>query len=366
MPTERSGIEAIVERVLGEVAAAERVAQAPPAFDGRGILPDMDSAVAAACSAHREFGGISLELRRDCVAAMRETALEHAEELAVAAVDETGLGRIEDKIRKNQLAARATPGVEDLKPQVYSGDHGLTLVERAPFGVIGSITPSTNSSETIINNAIGMVAAGNTVVFNPHPGARIVSLTTIDLLNRAIARAGGPRALLFAPVAPSIPSAQELMRHPDVRLLVVTGGPAVVRAAMESGKKVIAAGPGNPPVVVDATADLEKAARDIIAGATLDNNIVCIAEKEIIVEQAVAALLKRALASAGAVEVKGQAVARLMDTIIAEDHGPGRPATMNRDFIGKDLAVILDAAGYSCPAGARLAFFDADPDHPLV
>ncbi len=366
MPMDRIGIEAIVDRVLGEIEGVRADASTPKAFDGRGILPDVEAAVQGAIGAFREFREISLEERRDFISAMRAAALERAEELSRLAVEETGLGRVDDKLRKNRLAARATPGVEDLRPHAYSGDHGLTLVERAPYGVIGSITPSTNPSETILNNAISMVAAGNTVVFNPHPSARVVSLTTIDVLNRAIAAAGGPRALLFAPVDPSIASAQELMAHPDVRLLVVTGGPGVVRAAMQSGKRVVAAGPGNPPVVVDATADIEKAARDIIAGATLDNNIVCIAEKEIIVERDVAALLKRALSSAGAVEIKGQSLARLLDVIISEDHGPRAPASMNRDFIGKNLEVILDAAGLSCPQGARMAFFDAEPDHPLV
>ncbi len=366
MPIDRTGIESIVERVLGELEGERATTPQPKAFDGRGILPDIDAATQAAQSAFRELAEITLEERRDFISAMRATILEHIDQLSELAVQETGLGRVEDKVRKNRLAARATPGVEDLRPHAFSGDHGLTLIERAPYGIIGSITPSTNPSETIVNNAIGMVAAGNTVVFNPHPSARVVSLTTIDLLNRAIAQAGGPRALLFAPVDPSVASAQQLMAHPDIRLLVVTGGPGVVKAAMHSGKRVVAAGPGNPPVVVDSTADIEKAGRDIVAGATLDNNIVCIAEKEIVAERDIVALLKRSLAGAGAVEIKGQSLARLMDVLIAEEHGPRQPATMNRAFIGKNLEIILDAAGLSCPHGARMAFFEADEDHPLV
>ncbi len=365
MPMDRTGIEAIVERVIGEVRD-ERSRVEPQTFDGRGILPDIASCVAAASSAFVELTSTSLEERRDLIAAMRATALELAEEISTLAVEETGLGRADDKVRKNRLAARASPGVEDLAPRAFSGDHGLTIVECAPYGVIGSITPSTNPSETIISNAIGMVAAGNTVVFNPHPGARIVSLTVIDRLNRAIAQAGGPRALLFAPADPTVATAQELMRHDGVRLLVVTGGPGVVRAAMQSGKRVVAAGPGNPPVVVDSTADVEKAGRDIVAGATLDNNIVCIAEKEIIVERDVAGLLKQALTAAGAVEVRGQSLTRLMDAVIVEDRGPRQQAVMNRELIGKNVEVILDAAGLSCPSGARMAFFEADETHPLV
>jgi acyl-CoA reductase-like NAD-dependent aldehyde dehydrogenase len=282
------------------------------------------------------------------------------------ALEETGLGRLEDKLRKNRLATLRTPGLEDLRPVAYSGDHGLTLVERAPYGVIGAITPSTNPTETIICNAISMIAAGNTVVFNPHPGARTVSLTCIDLLNRAISGAGGPRALLHAVATPSIETAQTLMIHPGIRLLVVTGGPGVVRAAMQSGKKVVAAGPGNPPVVVDETADIARAGRDIVAGASLDNNIVCIAEKEIIAVRSIVAGLKTALTEAGAVEVRGPAAERLTDTIFEGRATPGAEAPVARDLIGKDVSVILERAGISCPTGARIAFMEVDRSHPLV
>lgn len=362
-------IRTIVGRVVDELEArGERAGlpDSPPPFDGRGILEDIEAAVSAASRSFAEFADVPLETRRTIIESMRRAALENAERLSHMAVSETGLGRVDDKIRKNRLVAEKTPGTEDLRPTAFSGDHGLTLVERAPYGVIGSITPSTNSSETIICNAISMVAGGNAVVFNPHPSARVVSLTTIDLLNRAIAGAGGPRALLYAVDRPSIESAQNLMAHPGIRLLVVTGGPGVVRAAMQSGKKVVAAGPGNPPVVVDETADVPAAARDIIAGATLDNNIVCIAEKEIIAVRAVAGDLRRALVEAGAVELRGRAAERVTSSVIAENLGRGRNSRVNRDLVGKDLSVILDSAGVPCPAGARMAFMETDRDHPLV
>lgn len=368
MANEELAIRTVVERVVGELASTGEATtrQAPPAFDGRGILETVDDAVQAAWTSQRELIGSSLELRKRIIQAMRLAALENARSLAEQAVEETGLGRVEDKVQKNILVAERTPGTEDLRPVAFSGDHGLTLVERAPYGVIGSITPSTNPSETIINNAISMVAGGNAVVFNPHPGARVVSLTTINILNRAISEAGGPRALLYAVSDPSIDTAQALMQHPDINLLVVTGGPAVVRAAMESGKKVIAAGPGNPPVVVDETADVDQAARDIIAGASFDNNIVCIAEKEIIAVRAVADRLRNALTAAGAFEVRGQAIERLTGAILGENRGAGHTSPLKRHLVGKDAALILAEAGLSCPDGTRLAFFVADVDHPLV
>jgi len=361
-------IEAIVERVIDEIAADDvsAASDAPRPFDGRGILEDVECAVGAALRSFEEFRERPLDVRERIIAAMRRASLENVERLSRMAVEETGLGRVEDKIRKNTLVATRTPGLEDLTPRAFSGDHGLTLVEPAPYGVIGSITPSTNPSETIICNAIGMVAAGNAVVFNPHPGARGVSLATIDLLNRAAAEAGGPHALLYAVGEPSVATAEEIMDHPGIALVVVTGGPGVVRAAMTRGKKVIAAGPGNPPAVVDATADIEKAARDIIAGASLDNNIVCIAEKEIIVEREAAGPLRTALSEAGAVELRGQAIERVTAVTIAEDLGAGKNSKVTREFVGRDVSVILDAAGVPCPSAARLAFFEADRSHPLV
>lgn len=362
-------IQAIVGRVVDELTSQSGRAsepKAPPPFDGRGILEDVDGAVAAAGRSFAEFAELPLETRGAVIASMRRAALANAERLSKMAVSETGLGRYEDKVRKNTLVANATPGTEDLRPEAFSGDHGLTLIERAPYGVIGSITPSTNPTETIICNAIGMVAGGNTVVFNPHPSARVVSLTVIDILNRAIAEAGGPRALLYSVDDPSVASAQQLMSHPGIRLLVVTGGPGVVRAAMQSGKKVIAAGPGNPPAVVDETADVPAAARDIIAGATLDNNIVCIAEKVIIAVRAIAPDLRRALVEAGAVELKGMSADRVTSTVIEENLGPRRDSRLNRGLIGKDVSVILGQAGVPCPSGARMAFMETDRDHPLV
>ncbi len=368
MSGEETDIGGIVDRVVGELRArGVGVADAaPPPFDGRGILDDLEQALRAAKRALDESRDMSLATREAAVGAMRRAVLANLERLSQMAVEETGLGRFDDKVRKNRLAATRTPGTEDLKPLAFSGDHGLTLIERAPYGVIGSITPTTNPTETIICNAIGMVAGGNVVVFNPHPSARAVSLTCIDILNRAISEAGGPRALLFAVNEPTVETAQALMAHPDVRLLVVTGGPGVVRAAMDSGKKVVAAGPGNPPVVVDETADIARAGRDIVAGAGLDNNIVCIAEKEIVAVRSIVPALKEALTRAGGVELKGHAAERVTGLVVEQDLGAGRASVVARRFIGKDVEVILGEVGIPCPPGSRIAFFEADRSHPLV
>src|ERR1700737_1243962 len=306
-------INAIVDQVVRKLSPElERIPQARPSrVSNRAIFEDLDSAAEAAREALEIWSETPLETRDRVIEAMRETTRRHAEELAQLALDETGLGNVKDKILKNLLCANRTPGTEILKPLSFTGDHGLTLQERAPFGVIGTITPSTNPTETIINNGIGMVAGGNSVLFNVHPSAKKVSVRHIQLLSEAIVAAGGPPNLLVGLSEPTIESAQALMKHKNVRLIVVTGGPAVVRAAMSCGKRAIAAGPGNPPVVVDETAHLENAARDIVDGASFDNNIVCIVEKELFAVAQIADSLKQLLAKTTAVEVTGAAIHRL-------------------------------------------------------
>ena len=274
-------------------------------------------------------------------------------------VAETGLGNVKDKIVKNLLCANKTPGLEILRPIAHSGDHGLMLTERAPFGVIGAITPSTNPTETIINNGISMVAGGNSVVFNCHPSAKNVCTFFIGALNEAIVSAGGPANLICTIGAPTIESAQALMKHKGTRLIVVTGGPAVVKAAMTSGKRAIAAGPGNPPAVVDGSAHIAQAARDIVAGASLDNNIVCIVEKEVFAVASIADELKAEMQRHGALEVPTAALSRLEKLVVDADHP-------HRDWVGKDAVKIAEAAGLRAPSGTRLLFAEVDATHPFV
>jgi acyl-CoA reductase-like NAD-dependent aldehyde dehydrogenase len=233
------------------------------------LYPDVDGAMKAARRAFEQLGGLPLALRERMISHMRRAARENAQVLARLAWEETGMGRLEDKIEKNLLNANKVPGPEILAPTAWTGDDGMTLVEYAPYGVIGSITPSTNPTSSVICNAIGMVAAGNAVVFNGHPAAKACTNLTVQLLQQAIIEAGGPANLVCAVAEPTIESAQEIMRHPTVNLLTVTGGEGVVRAAMQSGKRAICAGPGNPPVVVDETADIDQAGRGIVRGASL-------------------------------------------------------------------------------------------------
>lgn len=331
-----------------------------------GIFPDIDSAVSATQKAHLQLMEMSLEKRNEIIASIRKNMLLHAEDLAKRAHEETGLGRYEDKIKKNRLVAEKTPGTEVLTPTAYTGDRGLTLIELAPYGVIGSITPVTNPTSTIICNTIGMVAAGNGVVFNVHPSARDVSIYNIQLLNKIIVEAGGPQNLITTITQPTIESANKLMHHKNVRLLVVTGGAGVVKAAMTSGKRAICAGPGNPPVVVDESADIEEAARNIVNGASMDNNIVCVDEKEVFVVDSVADKLISALRKSNAVVLNSQQIRNLEKVIFTENNGPGRPAKMEKSLIGKDIQVILSKIGMDVAKNIRLAILPVDKNHPLV
>lgn len=324
-----------------------------------GLFTNINDAVSSAEKAFEQFHLLSLKKREGFISAMREIARKNIKSLAEDVKEETGLGRVEDKILKLQLAIEKTPGTEDIKPFIFSGDDGLTLVERAPFGVVASITPVTNPVETIINNGIGFVASGNASVFNPHPNSKNVCTKIVKLLNEAIISAGGPPNLINTIVDPTIESAKELMNHSSIKLLVVTGGIGVVNEAMRSGKKVIAAGPGNPPVVVDETADIPKTAQFIVKGASTDNNIICVVEKEIIAVDSIADKLKEEMLKNNAYEIKGYDIKRLENLVVDGDYP-------NKKYIGKDASYILKQIGKNVDDNMRLIIAEVDEMHPFV
>lgn len=297
---------------------------------------------------------------------MREASRANARRWAEAAVAETGMGRVEDKVLKNLVVANKTPGVEDLRALAYTGDKGLTLVEYAPFGVVAAITPSTNAVATIISNAIGILAAGNSVVFSPHPAAAGCVADAVRVLNKAIVAAGGPANLITTIATPTQEVTKQLLCHPKGRMNIVTGGPAIVKVAMTAGKacKTIAAGPGNPPIVVDETAVFPHCASEIITGCGFDNNVLCIAEKEVIVlEAARARFLEAMRKDARAYELTGAQMDQLSKLAILE---PGREPKINRDFIGKNPSVIARSIGLSLSDGIRVLWADVPNDHPFV
>jgi aldehyde dehydrogenase len=371
-------IAEIIERVRGRIAAADparpgtgmlagvEVARAAEAELGDGVHATVDEAVAAATHAFGAFGAHGLASRKTIIEAVRQQMLAHAEELARIAHRETGIGRYEDKIVKNRLVTTKAPGPEDLEVQAVSGDHGMMVTEWAPFGVVAAITPVTNPTSTVINNTISIVSAGNAVVFNPHPSARACSAETIRLINRAIVGAGGPPDLVTCVAMPTIDSARALMNHPGVRVLLVTGGPGVVREALKTDKRAITAGPGNPPAVVDQTADIERAAAAIVRGASFDNNLVCIDEKTVLAVDSVADRLLREMSHDGAYLLKEHELRRLERVIFKELGPPDKPGVMNPAWIGKDAAAILSEIGVQASPEPRLLVADVPREHSLA
>ncbi len=356
-------IRQLVSDVLKDMNLTSETA---PQTGKLGVFTSINDAINAASNAFKEYIELPLDTRIKIIDNIRKVSHENNKIISKMAHEETGYGRYEDKIAKNILGIDKTPGVEDLKPEAFSDEHGLTIVERAPYGVIGAITPSTNSTISIISNAIGMLAAGNTVVFNAHPAAKKVSVYIIDFINRAIMEKGGPENVVTCIENPTIDSAKALMVHPQISIMVVTGGPAVVKTAMSHQKKVIAAGPGNPPVVVDETADIEKAGKSIVDGASFDNNVICICEKETLVVESVADNLKEAMIKNGAYELKGEQIEKITSLIIADPGRKGHEGAPNKDFVGKNADYIARAAGIEVPESTRLLLMDVDENHPLV
>ncbi len=326
-----------------------------------GVFPTMTEALNAVSAAYIQYKNYSVEQREKMIAAIRRLTLEEAEVMAKMGVEETGMGRVLDKIIKHQLVANKTPGTEDLSPSVKTGDCGLTLVEMAPFGVIGSITPSTNPSETVICNSIGMIAGGNAVVFNPHPNAKKVANYAVDLVNRAILSVGGPENLVVSVENPTMDTSNEMVNSPLVKMLVATGGPGVVKMLLSSGKKAIGAGAGNPPVIVDDTADIKKAAIDIVNGSSFDNNLPCIAEKECFAFSSIADELIDQMQKNGAYLLKGDKVDKLLKVALIEKDGK---FGINKKWVGKDAGKFLKELGID--ADPRLIICETDEMHPFV
>ena len=349
-------IRSIVENTVRKLAGAGTAS-------GQWLCDTAEEAVASAKAAQIELMKLSLEQRGKLIDAMRAAGRENARRLAELANSETGYGKAEDKVKKNLLAVEKTPGIEDLTTSAVSGDFGLTLVESAPYGVIGSITPSTNPPSSIINNAISMVAAGNAVVFNPHPAAKKVSAETIRVLNEGIEKAGGPRTLICTVKEPTIETGKALMEHPDIPILSITGGEAVVKVAMKTGKKVIAAGPGNPPVIVDDTAIIPQAAKDIVDGASFDNNVLCIAEKEVFAFEGIAEELMCEMEKNGAKRISGADIDKVVKTVLIQKDGR---YVINRKFVGRDATVILRESGVNFSGNPRLVIAAVNENHPFV
>jgi len=364
--------EKLVAKVVGEVLARLKTQQPAAPSGGQsgfGVYEDMNVAVDAARRSFEKLREGGMTARKKAIAVIRKLCVQKAKEWGEIEFNETKIGRLDHKIEKLGICGDLVPGVEMLDRMAFSGDSGLTVIDYAPWGVIGAITPSTHSVPTLTGNAINMVAAGNAVVYNTHPSAAKCAAIAIREYNRAIFAETGISDLLTTVVKPTLDTFDAMCKHPDVKLLCVTGGPAVVAAAMKTGKRAVCAGPGNPPVVVDETADLDHAARSIIQGASYDNNLLCIGEKEVFVVASVADKLMEALRRAGAVQLDEKQVEALAEKafVFPQGKGAGCPhPVVNRDLVGRDAAVLAKAIGLDVPASTQLLFGETKADHIFV
>lgn len=368
-------LEQIVNKIVSELQSAQPVLEKTwdsTQYCGRrfvGVYEKMEDAIAAAEAGYRAVRAMSVAEREKIISHIRALIREEAPIMAALGVAETKMGRVDHKTAKHLLVADKTPGTEDIVSAVRTGDFGLTLTEMAPFGVVGSITPSTNPSETVLCNSMGMIAAGNGVVYNPHPNAIATSNYAVDLVNRASREAGGPAVLVSSVVKPTLDTAAIMQSHKAIRLLVCTGGPGVVRAVLSSGKKAIGAGAGNPPVIVDDTADIEKAAKDIIDGCTFDNNLPCIAEKEVFVFANVADRLIDGMMHAGCYKLNDAEAEALAKVVMTEVKNPKTgivKKVISRDCVGRDAAVLLSKIGVKVGSDVRCIIYETTFDHLFV
>ncbi len=396
-------IEKVVSRVVSQILSQAKVNVHKKQL---GIFEDMNDAIEAAKKAQHVMQRMPLDSREAIISNIRKKTIANAELMARMGVEETGMGNIEHKILKHLLLAEKTPGTEDITTTAWSGDRGLTLIEMGPFGVIGAITPCTNPSETVLCNSIGMIAGGNTVVFNPHPAASKVSQFAVSLVNEASIEAGGPENVAVTVNKPTMETSDIMLKHPhpaaskvsqfavslvneasieaggpenvavtvnkptmetsdimlkhkDIHLIAATGGPGVVTTVLSSGKRGIGAGAGNPPVLVDETADIEKAAADIVNGCTFDNNLPCIAEKEIVAVESIVDELTYYLKENGCYVISKEEQDKLIKVVLT-------PKGLNRKCVGRDAITLLNMIGVNPPPTTRCIIFEGEKEHPLI
>ena len=366
MQIDQAFIRSVVTQVLNEVGRAPTIPTTAHVGQN-GVFTCVDQAVAAARHAFEQLCEKGIEDRKRIINHVRRISIEQCNELGKSEMEETRIGRLEHKIEKLRTLGERTPGVEFLRSEVFSGDHGLAVIEHAPFGVIGSITPVTHSLPTITGNAISMIAGGNTLVVNPHPRGKRIAAEGVRRFNEAIYRDVGIDNLICVLAEPTLETANQLFGHRDINILCVTGGPGVARAALNSSKRAIVAGPGNPPVVVDETADLERAARSTIAGAAYDNNLLCIGEKEVFAVDSIFDDLLQAMQRAGAVQLAESEVDRLTRAAITRTgEGQHRHDIPAENLIGQDAAVLAREAGRKVDPATELLFAETDETNPFV
>ena len=299
------------------------------------------------------------------VAAVADAATAHAETLARLAVDETGFGVYEDKIQKNLFASQTVYNF--IKPMktvgVIARHEDRRIVEIAePFGVVAAIVPSTNPTSTAIYKVLISLKARCSIVISPHPSAVKCIGRTAEVLADAARRAGAPDGAVNWMTTVSIEGTQELMRQREVAVILATGGMGLVRAAYSAGKPAYGVGPGNAPAYIERTADVRKAARDIVTGKTFDNGVLCSSENSVVVDESIAEQTKRELQAQGAHFLSKADIDKVGRVLVTPQRLP------NPSLVGKSATFIADACGVSVPDDTRVLIAELDGvgrDYPL-
>ncbi len=305
------------------------------------------------------------QAKLDCIVdAIADAGEKHAAALAQLAVEETGFGNAADKAEKNRFAARRvqqavrgmrTVGIlrEDAERRVW--DVGV------PVGVIAGIVPSTNPTSTVIYKSIIALKAGSPIVFSPHPGAVNCTCKAARLVAEAAEAAGCPKGAIGCIPTPTMDAVHELMHHKVTRLILATGGSAMVRAAYSSGKPAIGVGAGNGPAYVHKSADIPNAVRKIIRSKTFDNGTVCASEQSVILEQCCAERVKEEFLRQGAYFLSTQEAGRVAALLLRCD------GSMNPKVVGKTAFQVAQMAGVSVPEGTTVLLAhetEAGPTRP--
>ena len=363
MPISDDQIQAIVKRVVSSVMQERHPSAGPASKGADGVYSDINDAIDAADTAFHEYEAFGMQDRKTLTDAVRQVTLDFKEDFSRMAVEQTGMGRVSHKIAKHINVARYSSGIEFLTPSSWSGKNGMVVEDYAPWGVIGNISPSTHPSCAMLENIISQLSGGNAIVFNPHPAASKLGAYVVQCCNRYIVKAGGPENLVTCAGEPTMESAEALFSHPKIHLLSITGGPFMVAAAMKSNKPVVAAGPGNPPVLIDETADLGLAAREITESSAFDNNILCIAEKEIFVVESVFINFMKAFEARGNYRLAAKQMDMLASKAIERQ---GKHYVASRDYVGKNANILASHLGIHLSEDVPMLFSESDKEHPWV
>ncbi len=360
-------IGSVVQEVLRQLGpqqtvvntSAGKVAVSPL---GLGVFNDVDQAVDQATRSQQQLVAAGMEVRSAICDMFKQLSRQNAQQWGRIEFEETKIGRLDHKIVKLELL-EAVPGVEFLRTAAHSGDKGVSFDEAAPWGVIGVIIPVTHSIPTMTSNAISMIAAGNAMVVNPHPSGAKSAVVGAVAYNLAIKERFNIDPLICIIEQPTLRSAEEIFKHEGIALLAATGGPGVARAALKQPKRAIVAGPGNPPVVVDETANFDNAARSIIEGAAFDNNLLCIGEKEVFVVSSAFDAMMDAMRRAGAVQLTTQQADELAKEVFSyeKDH-----YAVKKQYVGADTHVLGQLVDVNIPVGTDLLYAETDESNPFV